>query len=99
MQTPGMRIASQDDAAALARLINAAFAVELFFKRGDRTDAADIARLMAEGEFLVLDAADGSMAATVYVRATAPRGYFGMLSVDPAQQGRGLGLQLIQAAE
>ena len=51
-----IRTARPDEAPALARLINAAFVVEAFFKIGDRTSADDVAALMeAGGEFLVLD--------------------------------------------
>jgi GNAT superfamily N-acetyltransferase len=51
-----VRIATVEEAGALARLINAAFIVEAFFKIGDRTSAEEIAALMrAGGEFLVLE--------------------------------------------
>ena len=35
----------------------------------------------------------------VYVDTRGDTGYFGMLSIDPAHQGQGLGSQLIAAAE
>jgi len=37
--------------------------------------------------------------ATVYVEVRGERGYFGLLSVEPALQGRGLGRLLVDAAE
>jgi GNAT superfamily N-acetyltransferase len=50
------RLATLQDAADLARIINDAFIVEASFKIGDRTSADEIAALMnAGGEFLVLD--------------------------------------------
>ena len=94
-----LRIAIGDDADALARLINDAFAVERFFKRGDRTSPDDVRSLMGEGEFLVHDRQDGSPAACVFVKHAAARGYFGMLSVAPDMQGRGLGRQIIAEVE
>jgi ribosomal protein S18 acetylase RimI-like enzyme len=98
-----MRTATAAEAGAVARVINAAFDVERFFKRGERTSPAEVAGLMSVGEFLVLDGDSGgegqALAAAVYVRPSAPRGYFGMLSVDPSLQGRGFARQLIDAAE
>jgi GNAT superfamily N-acetyltransferase len=35
----------------------------------------------------------------VYVKITGAIGYFGMLSIDPARQGQGLGARLIAFAE
>ena len=96
MQT---RIATPDDAAALAALISLAYRVEDFFKIGDRTDADDVRARMKDGAFLVLDEDDGSLAGCVYVTRHGETGYFGMLSIDPARQGRGLGARLIAAAE
>jgi GNAT superfamily N-acetyltransferase len=101
---PGLpRLATTDDAEALAALVNAAFRVEDFFKVGDRTDVADIREHLARGEFLVLDedpaATRGSLAACVYVERNGTHAYFGMLSVAPTQQGRGLGRFLIESLE
>jgi GNAT superfamily N-acetyltransferase len=94
-----VRTATTADAEAIACVINAAFVVERFFKRGDRTHPGEIAELMMDGEFLVLDGEDATLDAAVFVRPTAPRGYFGMLSVKPALQGHGLARRLIDAAE
>jgi GNAT superfamily N-acetyltransferase len=95
-----IRTADVVDAGRIARLVNSAFQVEAFFKIGDRTSDDEIRALMATGEFLVID--DGtrdSLAACVFTSITGPRGYFGMLSVDPSRQGMGLGRALIDAAE
>jgi len=107
-----LRIATHQDALDLARIINDAFVVEAFFKIGDRTSADEIAALMhAGGEFLVLDKTEpgtepgtrnlelGTPEGCVYVKCTGDRGYFGMLSIDPARQRQGLGRRLIDAAE
>ena len=67
MIATSVRHATQADAAALAALVNAAFAIEEFFVEGDRTSAAEITEMMESGAFLVLDHADGRLAAAVYV--------------------------------
>ncbi len=51
------------------------------------------------GEFLTVDDAEGNMAGCVYLRIRGERAYFGMLSIDPARQGRGLGRTLVESAE
>jgi N-acetylglutamate synthase-like GNAT family acetyltransferase len=92
------RIAGLDDAPALAALISLAYRVEDFFKIGDRTDPDDVRARMQEGDFLVLED-EGEIAGCVYVTRHDDVGYFGMLSIDPARQGHGLGSMLIAAAE
>jgi ribosomal protein S18 acetylase RimI-like enzyme len=102
MVLPQLRVAGADEAPAVAALVNAAFQVEAFFKRGDRTDAAEVRDLMQSGEFLVLDEpqpAGTGLTACVYVRMNGDRGYFGMLSIDPRFQGRGLGRSMVAAVE
>ena len=42
-----IRVATADDAAMVARIINRAFVVEAFFKIGDRTSPDDVAGLHA----------------------------------------------------
>jgi len=105
MELTQLRVARADEATAVAALVNTAFQVEAFFKRGDRTDAGDIGNMMQRGEFLVLDhleardAPGTGLAACVYTRTNGDRGYFGMLSIDPRSQGRGLGRSIIAAVE
>jgi ribosomal protein S18 acetylase RimI-like enzyme len=94
-----LRIATADEAPALARLVNLAFRVEDFFKAGDRTSPEGVLALMNTGEFLVLDGEDGAPRVTVYVTRNNGRGYFGMLSVDPRLQGQGLAKQVITEVE
>ncbi|HUJ56980.1 MAG TPA: GNAT family N-acetyltransferase [Kofleriaceae bacterium] len=89
-----VRRATHRDADALARLVNAAYAIESFFVDGDRTHAGEIGDLLGRGAFVVLEQ-PGGLAAAVYVQ----RGYFGMLSVHPERQGLGLGRRLVQVAE
>jgi ribosomal protein S18 acetylase RimI-like enzyme len=93
-----VRSATATDAGALAALVNRAYAIEASFVDGDRTDAAEIERMLVasprRGTFVVLEHG-GGLAAAVYVE----RGYFGMLSVLPELQGLGLGTRLVRIAE
>ena len=99
-QNAGMELreATLDDAERLAVLINAAYRVEDFFKIGDRIDAAGVRHEMEQGRFLVLEN-DGGIAGCVYVEINGELGYFGLLSVDPARQGQGIGTTLLRTAE
>jgi GNAT superfamily N-acetyltransferase len=92
------RLASADDAPAVAALISLAYRVEDFFKIGDRTDADDVRARMRDAVFLLLEDGDAIVGA-VYVKITGDVGYFGMLSIDPSRQGQGLGARLIGIAE
>jgi ribosomal protein S18 acetylase RimI-like enzyme len=96
---PQVRVATTEDAPALAKLISLAFQVEAFFKIGDRTNADEVRELMRNGEFLILEDPPGTLAGTVYVKVAGDRGYFGMLAIDPALQGKGLGRALVEEAE
>ena len=94
-----VRRATAADAVALADLVNRAYAIEEFFVDGTRTTPDEIAELVDDGAFLVLEHA-GGLAAAVYVERRGGRtGYFGMLSVLPELQGRGLGTRLVRIAE
>lgn len=101
MSQPAVRVATLADVPALVKLINAAYRVEEFFISGDRTTPGDIrARLETPGAmFLVIDGAAGELAAAILVEIRVERGYFGMLSVDPARQKEGLGRRLVEDAE
>ena len=90
--------ATPDDAESIARLINAAFNPERFYIDGDRTNPEKVRALMDKGKFLLLWD-DARLVGCVYVELRGERGYFGLLAVDPAQQGAGIGGRLIGAAE
>jgi len=99
-----LRVATLDDVLAITELVNAAFRVEDFFKAGDRTDVDEVREHFATGEFLVLDADDESfggrhLVACVYLARDGAKAYFGMLSIDPGRQGRGLGRVMIEGLE
>ncbi|CAN5922698.1 hypothetical protein BH11MYX3_BH11MYX3_35780 [soil metagenome] len=93
-----VRRATPRDAAALAELVNEAYAIETSFVEGDRTSEDEIAEMTREGVFLVLEQA-GGLAAAVYLELRGHTAYFGMLSVQPCLQGMGLGKRLVRIAE
>ncbi len=93
-----VRRATVADAAALAALVNQAYAVEHFFVDGDRTNPAEIEQLMTNGTFLVLDHHE-RVGATVYVTIESSKAYFGMLAVHSELRGHGLGTRLVRIAE
>ena len=93
-----IRAAVSEDIPALVRLINAAFLVEQFVFDGDRINAEETRAFMDAGKFLLAEDADG-FAGCVYLEIHQGRGYLGLLAVDPARQGRGLGSKLVAAAE
>ena len=94
------RYATPADIPEIVRIINAAFRVEDFFINGNRTNEADIAARIADPHtrILVVESA-GALAGAVVVDVHESRGHFGMLSVDPAAQGRGVGRLLMNATE
>jgi sugar-phosphatase len=93
-----LRKASAADCGSMVALINSAFSIEKFIA-GERTDEAQLKEMMRKGEFLLGCDAAGRLVASVYVEVQGSRGYFGMLSVDPQQQGSGLGRKMVEAAE
>jgi GNAT superfamily N-acetyltransferase len=79
-------------------MINSAFEVEGFIE-GTRTDDERLAAMMQNGDILVAEDGAGSLLACIYTEVRGARGYLGMLAVDPASQGTGLGGWLVGAAE
>lgn len=92
------RTANVADAEALVPLINRAFEIELQFFTTGRIDLAETLEYLKKGTFLLAEY-DGELAGCNYVEMRGEVGYFGLLSVDPAHQGRGLGRKLIEQAE
>jgi len=93
-----LRKAVAADIPAIVELINRAFAVEKFFKTGERIDAAGLSEMMQSGEFLLLESA-GALIACVFVRITGERAYAGTLAVDPSQQKSGIGRRMMGEVE
>jgi ribosomal protein S18 acetylase RimI-like enzyme len=93
-----IRLAQITDLEPLAALINSAFRVELPFIEGARTNPKGVRTYMEKGEFLLAEDSAG-LAGCVYVELRGNRGYLGLLGVEPARQGSGLGRKLMDAAE
>jgi GNAT superfamily N-acetyltransferase len=93
-----IRIATENDSDAVARLVNQAFLVEQFFIERDRTNPATVRSLMQKGMFLLAEE-DAALQGCVYAELRIDHGYFGMLSIDPPRQGAGVGRQLVDAVE
>jgi GNAT superfamily N-acetyltransferase len=100
-----VRRALPSDTAALTDLVNRAYEIESSFLDGQRTTAAEIEPLIRAGWFVVPEYA-GGIGAAVLVQGPGQRAglppsqaYFGMLSVLPELQGKGLGRRLVQVAE
>ena len=96
-RTLQIRIATRADMPAMIAIVNAAFSIENFID-GPRTDEARMSGLMEKGTFLVGEE-EGRIVASVYCEIRGERAYMGMLAIDPAQQGRGLGRLMTEAAE
>jgi GNAT superfamily N-acetyltransferase len=96
---PEIRLAVPSDAENITAVINAAFRIaEGFFIDGNRISLAEVQQSFVSGAFLVASAGDG-LSGCVYVEPRGDRAYLGLLSVDPAQQQKGLGSRLMTAAE
>jgi GNAT superfamily N-acetyltransferase len=54
---------------------------------------------MTTGTFFVVDGDGGGLESCMYLEQRGERLYLGMLAVNPSRQGRGLGKQMIVAAE
>jgi predicted N-acetyltransferase YhbS len=93
-----IRPASDADVPALAQLINAAFVVEQVVFDGNRVDDLGVRAYMSGGTFLVAEDS-GALAGCVYIETRDNRSYLGLLSVQLARQGAGLGRRLVAAAE
>jgi GNAT superfamily N-acetyltransferase len=93
-----IRSAVLEDAEAVAQVINAAFIVERIAFDGDRTNPDQVRALMSTGKFLLAENASG-MVGCAYVELRGERSYLGLLSVSPSLERKGLGRQLVAAAE
>ncbi len=87
-----------DDVPALVRLVNRAFVAESPYIEGDRVDETTLREMLTRGRFLLLEE-NGEIIACTYIEPRGNRAHLGLVSVDPARQRRGLGLQLMAAVE
>jgi predicted N-acetyltransferase YhbS len=97
--TLSIRSATPGDIPRIVALLNAAFAMERDFVDRDRTSADEIAGYLETGAFFVTGGEDGTLGSCMYLEPRGDRLYLGMLAVSPSQQGRGLGRQMMAAAE
>lgn len=79
-------------------LINRAFVVERPFFTTERIALAETLEHFEKGTFILAENG-AEMAGCNYVELRGDSGYFGLLSIDPKYQGRGLGRKLIDQAE
>jgi len=93
-----LRAAAVEDADSIAHLVNSAFLAERPFVKDERIQAAGVRDLLGKGQFL-LGFLGEVLVGCVYVEAHRPRAYLGLLSVDPAHQRAGFGVELMAAAE
>lgn len=105
-----IRRATADDVATLLPLIEGAYrgeasrrgwTTEADLLGGQRADAPMLAEIIADPRQAILMAAvDGALVGSVLMADRGDgTGYLGMLSVDPARQGGGIGKALVKAAE
>lgn len=96
---PAIRAATLADVDEIVRVVNTAYTkAEAHFTDELRTDPAEVAVLVALGQFLVAGGVDG-IAGAVHVHIDGETGHFGMLAVEPPAQGRGLGRVLVESVE
>lgn len=93
-----IRPATLADIPMMLPMINEAFAIETFLE-GTRTNAEQLIDMMQKGNFLLGFDSSGELVASVFVKVQGERGYFGMLAVAPAHQGKGLARVMVKAAE
>ncbi|WP_333872875.1 GNAT family N-acetyltransferase [Methylobacter sp.] len=101
--------AEKRDAGQIAALVNSAYrgessrqgwTTEADLLTGRRTDAEDILRLISNDDSMfLLYKAGAELSGSVHVQKQAEQVDLGMLAVNPSLQGRGIGKQLLEAAE
>jgi ribosomal protein S18 acetylase RimI-like enzyme len=112
MNEPVTRTATPADAAALEALVNSAYrgesskagwTTEADLLGGQRVDVDGLRdTIAAPGHVILLREEAGALIACVHLERTAPTGddcYVGLLTVSPTLQNRGVGRQILAAAE
>jgi predicted N-acetyltransferase YhbS len=101
--------AEKQDAGQIAALINSAYrgeasqqgwTTEADLLDGLRTDTEEILQLIAsDGSMILLCKVEAEPVGSVHLQKQAEQVCLGMLAVSPLLQGRGIGKQLLEAAE
>lgn len=104
-----MSRAEKQDAGQIAALVNSAYrgesskqgwTTEADLLAGLRIDIEEILRLISSDEsMLLLCKAEAELIGSVHLQKQAEQVCLGMLAVSPPLQGRGIGKQLLEAAE
>ena len=104
-----LREATAEDLEPLARFVNLAYrgasaregwSHEVDLLDGQRTDPTLLAEMIVPPSAIILDDDQSAIRVCVQVSVRRPGVYyFGMLAVDPAQQGTGLGRAVVTAVE
>lgn len=110
INTDEIIIASIDDTAALTILVNSAYrgdsskkgwTTEADLLDGVRTDSVSLTAMMKTPGCVIFKYIDvhGGLLGCAYLQIQQTKLYLGMLTVSPELQGRGIGKQLLAAAE
>jgi GNAT superfamily N-acetyltransferase len=93
-----IRVGLPDDAESIAPLINLAFIVERVAFDDDRTSPEKVRELFDSGPFLLAEF-ESVLIGCVHIAFRKSYGHIGLLSVHPLHEGKGLGRELMGAAE
>ena len=93
-----LRPAELKDVETIVRLVNLAFLAERPYIEGERVNAEVVREMLAKGTFLLAEQED-ELVGCVFVNPQGKRAHLGLVSVDPARQGKGLGSELMAAVE
>ncbi len=107
---PFITVATLTDASDLEELVNSAYRGESSKKGwtteadllgGQRTNEAGIREMLAEPDAVILKytSGEGRLQGCVYLKKKTGKLYLGMLTVSPDLQAKGIGKQLLTAAE
>ena len=92
------RTAVISDIEAIVCLVNRAFVAESPYVEGERVNPDVLREMWPRGTFL-LGEDQGQLVACIFIEPRAAQAHLGLVSVEPARQGEGLGSQLMTAAE
>jgi len=109
VQTLAFSKAQQHEAEQLVALVNSAYrgeisrqgwTTEVDLLDGRRTEATELKHLIASDDSIILLCKNASeLVGSIHLERSEQQVQFGMLAVQPSLQGRGIGKQLLQAAE